>query len=99
LCFHVAVPGFAAGLRDRLDGGQAFAAAKKIDPSVLLGTRLAPDMFASARQVQAACDQAQNGAARLAGVEPPAAANNETTIDALKGRIANTLALLKTLDV
>ena len=81
-----------------LDKGQAFAAAKKIDPSVLLGTRLAPDMFALARQVQAACDQAKNGAARLAGVEPPASANNETTIDALKGRIADTLALLKTLD-
>lgn len=81
-----------------LDKAAAHAAAKKIDPSVLLGWRLAPDMFALARQVQVACDQAKNGAARLAGVEPPKYEDNETTIDQLKERIAKTVAFLKTLD-
>ena len=81
-----------------LDKGQAFAAAKKVDPSVLLGARLAPDMFALTRQVQATCDQAKNGAARLAGIEPPAYEDKEATIDDLKARIAKTVAFLKTLD-
>ena len=49
----------------------AFIAAKKIEPAVLLGWRLTPDMFALSRQVQVACDQAKNGIARLAGVQPP----------------------------
>ncbi len=81
-----------------LDKAAAHAAAKKIDSSVMLGWRLVPDMFALTRQVQVACDQAKNGAARLAGVEPPKFEDNETTIDQLKARLAKTVAFLKTLD-
>ena len=81
-----------------LDKAAAHAAAKKVDPSVLLGWRLAPDMFAFGRQVQVACDQAKNGSARLAGVEPPKMEDNETTVDQFKERIAKTVAFLKTLD-
>ncbi|MGA7210602.1 MAG: DUF1993 domain-containing protein, partial [Pseudolabrys sp.] len=81
-----------------LDKAAAHAAAKKIDPSVLLGWRLAPDMFALGRQVQVTCDQAKNGSARLAGVEPPKFEDTETSLDQLKERIAKTLAFLKTLD-
>ena len=54
-------------LSDNLDKATAFAAAKKIEPTVLTQWRLAPDMFPLARQVQIACDLAKNGAARLAG--------------------------------
>src|SRR5580704_8128281 len=50
-----------------LDKAEAHAAAKKIDPSVLLHSRLSPDMFALVRQVQIATDLAKNGSARLAG--------------------------------
>ena len=81
-----------------LDKAAAHAAAKKIDQSVLAGWRLAPDMFALARQVQVACDQAKNGSARLAGTEPPKFEDTETTVDQLKERIAKTVAYLKTLD-
>jgi uncharacterized protein len=81
-----------------LDKASAYAAAKKVDPSVLLGWRLAPDMFALVRQVQVACDQAKNGTARLAGIEPPKMEDNETSIDQLKERVAKTIAFLKTLD-
>jgi hypothetical protein len=81
-----------------LDKAAAFAAAKKLDAAVLLGYRLAPDMFALARQVQTACDQAKNGAARLAGVEAPKFEDNVTGLDQLKARIAKTVAFLKTLD-
>jgi hypothetical protein len=81
-----------------LDKAQAFATAKKVDPSVLLGSRLAPDMFALTRQVQVASDLAKNGMSRLAGVEPPRYEDTETTIDQLKARVAKTVAYLKTLD-
>jgi uncharacterized protein len=81
-----------------LDKAQAFATAKKVDPSVLLGTRLCPDMFALTRQVQIASDLAKNGMARLAGLEPPRYEDNETTIDQLKARLAKTVAFIKTLD-
>src|SRR3569623_1084043 len=58
-----------AALSAVLDKAAAHAAAKKADPSVLLGWRLAPDMFALTKQVQVACDQAKNGAARLDPLE------------------------------
>jgi uncharacterized protein len=81
-----------------LDKAEAFATAKKIDPAVLLHTRLAPDMFDFTRQVQTATDQARRGSARLAGVEPPSVPDTETTIAELKARIAKTIDYLKTLD-
>lgn len=81
-----------------LDKAAAYAEAKKLDPAVLLNTRLYPDMFPLARQVQIACDQAKNASARLAGVEPPRMEDNEKTIAELKARIAKTLAFVKTID-
>ena len=98
---QTALPTFELGLT-ALSGvlakADAHAVAKKFDSAVLLGTRLAPDMFALTRQVQIATDQAKNGSARLAGVEPPRFDDNETTIAQLQDRIAKTLAFLKTLD-
>src|SRR5579863_7273565 len=82
-----------------LDKAEAYAQAKKIDPTVLLNTRLFPDMFVFSRQLQIACDQAKNCAARLAGLEPPKHEDNEKTVAELKARIAKTVAYLKTLDV
>ena len=77
-----------------LDKAAAFAEAKKIDPAVLLASRLAPDMFALTRQVQIATDQTKGGIARLAGVEIPKFEDDETTIDQLKARIAKTIAFI-----
>ena len=54
-----------------LDKAAAHAEAKKIDPAVLLNTRLFPDMFPLARQVRASTDHAINACGRLAGVELP----------------------------
>ena len=62
-----------------LDKAEAHAAAKKIDPSVLLHSRLSPDMFALVRQVQIATDLAKNGSARLAGVEAPPYEDDDLT--------------------
>jgi len=98
---QVALPTFEIelnALTGVLDKAAAFAAAKKLDPAVLPQWRLAPDMFALARQVQVVCDQAKNGGARLAGIEPPRYEDTEKTIDELKARVAKTLAFVKTLD-
>jgi len=98
---QVSLPSFEISLNALsaiLDKAAAYAAAKKIDPSVLLHTRLSPNMFDLARQVQVAADNAKNGSARLAGVEPPRDEDNETTIDQLKARLARTVTYLKTLD-
>jgi len=78
-----------------LDKGAAYAAAKKIEPSVLLQSRLSLDMFPLVRQVQIASDFAKGPVARLAGVEPPKYEDNETSIDELKTRIAKTLDFIK----
>ena len=87
-----------AALSALLDKAAEYAAAKKIDPAVLLNCRLFPDMFPLVRQVQIMTDQVKNGTARLAGVEPPRFEDNETTIEELKARLAKTAAYLKTLD-
>lgn len=78
-----------------LDKAAAHAQAKKIDPAVLLGARLFPDMFALARQVQLATDFAKGAVARLAGLEPPKYEDGETTIEQLQARIARTLEFLQ----
>jgi hypothetical protein len=95
------IPVFEIGLNALsaiLNKAEAYAEAKKIDPTVLPDTRLFPDMFAFTRQVQSACDQAKNCAARLAGVEPPKYEDSEKTFTELKARIAKTVAYVKTLD-
>ena len=83
-----------ANLSHILDLGEAHAAARKIDPLVLTGDRLAPDMFPLRRQVQIACDAAKNGLARLSGVEAPKFEDSETSFAELKQRIASTLAYI-----
>jgi hypothetical protein len=80
-----------------LDKGAAFAAARKIEPSVLLGYRLAPDMLNLTRQVQIASDHAKRAAARLAGIEAPAYEDNEASFADLKARIDKTVAFINTL--
>ncbi len=92
--FEIALNALAA----LLDKAEAYAKAKSIDPAALLNTRLFPDMFAFTRQVQSACDQAKNGGARLAGIDPPRYEDTEKTIPELKARIAKTIAFVKTLD-
>ncbi|HYL03964.1 MAG TPA: DUF1993 domain-containing protein [Steroidobacteraceae bacterium] len=78
-----------------LEKAVAHARQRKIDPAVLLGSRLAPDMFPLTRQVQVACDLAKNSVARLAAEEPPRFADTETTFEELQARIARCLDYLK----
>ena len=78
-----------------LDKAAAHSATKKFDPVVLAQTRLFPDMYPLARQVQIACDTAKGAAARLAGIEVPKHEDTETTLAELKARIAKTVDFLK----
>lgn len=78
-----------------LDKAAAHCAAKKIEPTVLAGYRLAPDMFPLSRQVQIMSDGAKGCGARLAEVDIPSFPDTETTIDELKARIAKTVAFLE----
>ena len=98
--YEASIPAFnqmLSALSGVLDKADAFATAKKLDPSVLPATRLCPDMFPLSRQVQIACDFAKGTAARLAGVENPSYSDAEKTIPELKERIAKTLAFLATI--
>ena len=80
-----------------LEKAASFAAAKKVDQSVLLGYRLAPDMLNLARQVQIATDHAKGAPARLAGMEPPSFEDTETSFAELKARVDKAIAFLDTL--
>ena len=83
-------------LSNILDKAQAHADAKKLDPAVLPGLRLFPDMLPLKSQVQIASDTAKGVVARLAGVEIPAYEDTETTLAELKARIAKTIAFVQT---
>jgi hypothetical protein len=79
-----------------LEKAAAHCEAKKIDPAVLIGSRLYPDMFAFARQVQIATDNAKGCAARLAGIDPPRYEDTETTFPELIARLRKTADFLAT---
>ena len=78
-----------------LEKAVVYAEAKNIDPSVLINARLYPDMFPLSRQVQIATDVAKGAISRLAGLEPPAYGDNETTFPELLARIDKTITLLE----
>ena len=76
---------------------KAYAAEKKFHESVLINARLAPDMFALARQVQIAADFVKGCAARLSETEIPKYADEEATFDDLKARVEKTLAFVNSI--
>src|SRR5207245_2403962 len=86
-----------ASLSAIIDKAVAHAAARKIEPSVLLNARLYPDMFPLVRQVQLTADHAKGMAARLAGIEVPKFPDTETSFDELKARLAKTADFVQSL--
>lgn len=96
--YQVAVPSLVRSLNNLvavLEKGAAHAEAKKVDPSVLIASRLYPDMLPLNRQVHIASDIARRGVARLAGVEAPAMEDNETTFAELCDRLHNAIAYIE----
>jgi hypothetical protein len=98
--YEASIPVFIRMLKNLaaiLAKGATYAEAKKIEPTVLVNSRLYPDMFPLARQIQIASDAAKGCAARLAGREPPKFEDNEATFPELLTRIDKTIAYLETL--
>jgi len=77
-----------------IDKAEAYAAAKKFDPEVLLTARLAPDQFPFVRQVQIACDKAKFTAASLTGKEAPKHPDTEKTFAELRKRLHSVITYL-----
>ena len=80
-----------------IDKAIAHCAARKINPAVVVGYRLAADMLPLSVQVQIMTDQVKGMGARLAGIEVPSYADSEGTLEDLKARIEKTAAFLKTI--
>jgi hypothetical protein len=96
--YQASVPVFLRGLRSLsaiLDKAAAEAAERKIDPSVLLNDRLAPDMLPFTRQVQIASDHAKGATARLAGVDVPKFEDVEQTFEELQRRLSRVAAFVQ----
>src|ERR1700730_17061883 len=72
------------------------ASVKKIEPNVLLGARLFPDMLPLTKQIQLACDFAAKGCARLTHSEVPSTPDTEKTFEELKTRLSKTSDYLNT---
>lgn len=96
--YAASAPCFASMLRN-LDAilvkAQDHAVARKIDPAVLLGARLFPDMLPFVKQVQIATDHAKGAVARLAGVAVPKFEDSEQSFDELRARIARTIEFVE----
>jgi hypothetical protein len=97
--YQASVPVFIrtlSNLKAILQKAAAHAQEKKIDESVFVNARLAPDMFPLSRQVQIATDFARGTSARLGGSEPPAFEDNEKTFAELIARVDRTLDFVRT---
>jgi hypothetical protein len=98
--YQAAIPTITRSLENLaaiLEKTATHAEAKKFDPTVLVSSRLYPDMLPLSKQVQIASDISKGGAARLAQVEAPAYEDNEATIPDLVARLRKTVAYLETL--
>ena len=96
--YDASVPAFLQilhSLTGLLDKAEAHCKAKNIQPDVLLGSRLYPDMLPLSRQVQLVCDFAGKACARLTGSEVPSTPDTEKTFDELRQRLARTIDYVK----
>ena len=78
-----------------LESGVAFAEKKKFSPDVLAQSRLAPDQFSLAQQVQSACDAAKYAVAYLSGKTAPSHPDTEKTLAELRARIRTCVQYLQ----
>src|SRR5688572_26992372 len=93
--YQASAPVFIQGLKGLitvLRKAEAHAAATGYDPAALLQARLYPDMFPLTQQVQVCSDFAKGAVARLAGEEPPAWPDTETSFADLIERAEKTVA-------
>lgn len=79
-----------------LGQAESYAAEHHIDPSELLKTRLAADMFDLTTQVRITSDTARFTAARLSGKTAPSVEDDETTFSELRARLQDAISYLNT---
>jgi hypothetical protein len=78
-----------------LTKAEAYCEAKKIQPEVLLASRLYPDMLPLSKQIQLAGDFAVRGCARVTHSEVPATPDTEKTFAELRQRLAKAADYVK----
>ena len=96
--YDASVPAFLqilGSLTGILGKAEAHCKTKNIQPDVLLGARLYPDMLPLSRQVQMACDFATKTCARLTQNEVPSTPDTEKSFAELQQRLAKTIDYLK----
>src|ERR1700712_2071159 len=96
--YETAVPAFQQilnSLSGILTKADAHCKTKNIQPDVLLGARLYPDMLPFSRQIQLVCDFAAKGCARVTHSEVPSTPDTEKSFDELKQRLAKTIEYVK----
>jgi hypothetical protein len=96
--YDATVPAFLqilGSLSGLLTKAEAHCKARNIQPEVLLGARLYPDMLPLSKQIQIASDFAAKSCARLTHSEVPSTPDTETTFDELKQRLAKTIDYVK----
>lgn len=97
--YDITIPVFIRGLTNLsviLSKGSTFADTQNLPAAHLLEARLIEDMAALPFQIQRASDTAKGSASRVAGVEPVAMPDDETTFEELQARIQKTIDFLKT---
>ncbi|MCC7099107.1 MAG: DUF1993 domain-containing protein [Rubrivivax sp.] len=96
--YQASVPRLAK-LLENLSGilakAQAHVDAGHADMAALMDDRLIADMYPFSKQVQIACDKARSVVARLADLEVPKYADDETTLAQLQERIARSVAFIR----
>jgi uncharacterized protein len=99
--YSISVPVIVANLNalaSFLKKAEADVEARKFDKAVVLNTRLYPDMFPLAKQVQLVTDFAKGCGARLSGTAIPSYTDDEKTFEDLYARINKTVGFLNGLD-
>jgi hypothetical protein len=86
---------FLGNLSNLLDHAAAYAEERKIDPAILLNSRLYPNMYNLTRQVGEAIRHAVVACALLADMKPPVFADTEPNIPELKARIATAIEFMQ----
>ena len=94
--YDASVPAFLqilGSLSGLLTKAEAHCKTKNIEPDVLLGARLYPDMLPLTKQIQLACDFAGKSCARLAHIDVPTTPDTEKSFEELQQRLAKTIDL------
>jgi hypothetical protein len=85
-----------SSLASILEKAAAYTEVRKIDPAVLLNTRLFPDMLPLITQIRIANDTSRGGAARLGGAAVPTLESTEPSFAELIALTRGTISYLET---